>query len=138
MKLCNLDTMEIIRDNFRRISRGQSKDGIILSEEYEKCLSEDNLLAERIVLAEDDYKEIASEIAVIEDQLASLEKVYAKSGGISKKEWRSMEERIAKEESRREEKRKWLKDIANNVLPFIILQPQLEALKNRSMVKLKN
>ena len=137
LKLCNLDTMEIIRDNFRRISRGQSKDGIDLSEEYEKCLSEDNLLAERIVSAEDDYKEIASEIAVIEDQLASLEKVYAKSGGISKKEWRSMEERIAKEESRREEKRKWLKDIANNVLPFIILQPQLEALKEQIMIEHK-
>ena len=79
LKLCNLDTMEIIRDNFRRISRNQSKDGIDLSEEYENCLSEDNLLAERIASAEEDYKEIASEIAVIDDQLASLEKVYAKS-----------------------------------------------------------
>ena len=37
LKLCNLDTMEIIRDNFRRISRNQSKDGIDLSEEYENC-----------------------------------------------------------------------------------------------------
>ena len=137
MKLCNLDTMEIIRDNFRRISRNQSKDGIDLSEEYENCLSEDNLLAERIASAEEDYKEIASEIAVIDDQLASLEKVYAKSGGISKKEWRSMEERIAKEESRREEKRKWLKDIANNVLPFIILQTQLEDLKDQIMIEHK-
>ena len=137
LKLCNLDTMEIIRDNFRRISRNQSKDGIDLSEEYENCLSEDNLLAERIASAEEDYKEIASEIAVIDDQLASLEKVYAKSGGISKKEWRSMEERIAKEESRREEKRKWLKDIANNVLPFIILQTQLEDLKDQIMIEHK-
>lgn len=137
LKLCNLDTMEIIRDNFRRISRNQSKDGIDLSEEYENCLSEDNLLAERIVSAEEDYKEIASEIAVIDDQLASLEKVYAKSGGISKKEWKSMEERIAKEESRREEKRKWLKDIANNVLPFIILQTQLEDLKEQIMIEHK-
>ena len=137
LKLCNLDTMEIIRDNFRRISRNQSKDGIDLSEEYENCLSEDNLLAERIASAEEDYKEIASEIAVIDDQLASLEKVYAKSGGISKKEWKSMEERIAKEESRREEKRKWLKEIANNVLPFIILQPQLEELKDQIMIEHK-
>ena len=137
LKLCNLDTMEIIRDNFRRISRNQSKDGIDFSEEYENCLSEDNLLAERIVSAEEDYKEIASEIAVIDDQLASLEKVYAKSGGISKKEWKSMEERIVKEESRREEKRKWLKDIANNVLPFIILQTQLEDLKEQIMIEHK-
>lgn len=131
LKLCNLDTMEIIRDNFRRISRNKSKDGLNLSEEYDNCLSEDSLLAERIVSAEEDYKEIASEIAVIDDQLASLEKMYAKSGGISKKEWRSMEARIAKEEARRDEKRKWLKDVANNVLPFIILKPQLESLKDQ-------
>ena len=129
--------MEIIRDNFRRISRTKSKDGIDLSVEYENCLSDDNLLAERIASAEEDYKEVASEIAVINDQLASLEKVYAKSGGISKKEWRSMEERITKEEARREEKRKWLKDIANNVLPFIILQPQLEKLKSQIMIEHK-
>lgn len=137
LKLCNLDTMEIIRDNFRRISRTQSKDGINLAEEYENCLAEDNLLAERIVLAEEDYKEIASEIAVIDDQLASLEKGYAKSGGISKKEWRSMEDRIAKEEARREEKRKWLKDVANNVLPFVVLRPQLEELKDQIMIEHK-
>lgn len=137
LKLCNLDTMEIIRDNFRRISRNKSKDGLDISEEYEKCLSDDNLLAERITSAEEDYREIASEIAVIDDQLASLEKVYTKSGGISKKEWRSMEDRIAKEETRREEKRKWLKDIANNVLPFVILQPQLEALKDQIMIEHK-
>lgn len=137
LKLCNLDTMEIIRDNFRRISRNKSKDGLDISDEYEKCLSDDNLLAERITSAEEDYREIASEIAVIDDQLASLEKVYTKSGGISKKEWRSMEDRIAKEETRREEKRKWLKDIANNVLPFVILQPQLEALKDQIMIEHK-
>ena len=69
--------------------------------------------------------------------MASLEKVYTKGGGISKKEWRSMEDRIAKEETRREEKRKWLKDIANNVLPFVILQPQLEALKDQIMMEHK-
>lgn len=137
LKLCNLDTMEIIRENFRRISRSKSKDGTDFSEEYEKCLSEDNLLVERIASAEEDYKEIASEIAIIDDQLASLEKVYAKSGGISKKEWRSMEERIAKEETRREEKRKWLKDMANNVLPFIILSSQLEELKEQIMIEHK-
>ena len=48
-----------------------------------------------------------------------------------------MEERITKEEARREENRKWLKDIANNILPFIILQPQLEALKDQIMIEHK-
>lgn len=131
LKLCNLDTMDIIRENFRRISRIKSKDGANISKEYDKCVADDNLLSERIMSAEDEYKEVSNEITIIDDQLAALEKKYAKTGGISKKEWRSMQERIAKEELRREDNRKWLKDIANNVLPFIILRTQLEELQKQ-------
>lgn len=40
-----------------------------------------------------------------------------------------MQDQISKEEIRREVNRKWLKDVANNVLPFIILRSQLEDLK---------
>lgn len=137
LKLCNLDTMDIIRENFRRISRVKSKDGAAISKEYDKCVADDNLLSERIISAEDEYTEVSNEIALIDDQLASLEKRYAKTGGISKKEWRSMQERIAKEEIRREDNRKWLKDIANNVLPFIILRTQLEELQKQIEVEHK-
>ena len=69
--------------------------------------------------------------------LATLEKTYAKGGGISKKEWRSMQEQITKEEVRREANRKWLKDIANNVLPFIILSTQLEELRTQIAIEHK-
>ena len=137
LKLCNLDTMDIIRENFRRISRVKSKDGANISKEYDKCVADDNLLSERIISAEDEYKEVLNEIAIIDDQLAALEKRYAKTGGISKKEWRLMQERIAKEEIRREDNRKWLKDIANNVLPFIILRIQLEELQKQIEVEHK-
>ncbi len=137
LKLCNLDTMDIIRENFRRISRVKSKGGANISKEYDKCVADDNLLSERIISAEDEYKEVSNEIAVIDDKLAALEKKYAKTGGISKKEWRSMEERIAKEEIRRGNNRKWLKDIANNVLPFIILRTQLEELQKQIEVEHK-
>lgn len=131
LKLCNLDTMDIIRENFRRISRVKSKSSENISKEYDKCVVDDNLLSQRIMSAEDEYKNVSNEIAIIDDQLAALEKQYAKTGGISKKEWRSMQERIAKEELKREDKRKWLKDIANNVLPFIILRTQLEELQKQ-------
>lgn len=137
LKLCNLDTMDIIRENFRRISRVRSKDGTNISKEYDKCVANDNLLSERIMSAEDEYKDISNEIIIIDNQLAALEKRYAKTGGISKKEWRSMQERIAKEELRREENRKWLKDIANNVLPFIILRTQLEELQKQIEIEHK-
>lgn len=138
LKLCNLDTMEIIRENFRRISRNNTKDNSSFSHDYEACLKEDALAAGRVEHAEDEYKSIERSILVIDEQLVQLEKAYAKGGGISKKEWRSMQEQISKEEVRREEKRKWLKDISNNVLPFIILRNSLLELKEQIVLEHKS
>lgn len=129
LKLCNLDTMEIIRDNFRRVSRTKANGSESALQHYEHCVEIDNINAGRISEAEEEYREITNEILAIEDRLFALEKAYSKTGGISKKQWRSMQEEIAKEESHREEQRKWLKDIANNVLPFVILRSNLAELK---------
>ncbi len=129
LKLCNLDTMEIIRDNFRRVSRTKANGSETILQHYEHCLDIDSINDGRIADAEEEYREISNEILSIEDRLFALEKAYSKTGGITKKEWRSMQEQIAKEESHRETQRKWLKDIANNVLPFVILRKQLAELK---------
>jgi len=129
LKLCSLDTMEIIRENFQRVSRSRTTGGMVLSAEYDRCWEADDLLAQRVERAEEEYQEISEEIQMIDEQLASLEKTYAKGGGISKKEWRSMQEQIYKEDARRDDYYKWLKDVANNVLPFIILRTQLDDLK---------
>jgi DNA sulfur modification protein DndD len=137
LKLCSLDTMEIIRENFRRISRNKANGSEDLSKEYDVCLEADNLIAQRVECAEDEYKDVSNEILLVEQKLAALEKTYAKSGGISKKEWRSMQDQITKEEIRREANRKWLKDVANNVLPFIILNRQLEKLRNQIAIEHK-
>lgn len=137
LKLCSLDTMEIIRENFRRISKNKANGSEELSTEYDTCLEADNLIAQRVECAEDEYKDVANEMLLVEQKLAALEKTYAKSGGISKKEWRSMQEQITKEEMRREANRKWLKDIANNVLPFIILNRQLEELRAQIAIEHK-
>lgn len=129
LKLCNLDTMEIIRDNFRRVSRTKANGSETILQHYEHCLDIDSINDGRIADAEEEYREISNEILSIEDRLFALEKAYSKTGGITKKEWRSMQEQIAKEESHRETQRKWLKDIANNVLPFVILRKQMAELK---------
>lgn len=141
LKLCSLDTMEIIRENFRRISRNKAKGTMAISgeyaEEYDRCIEVDKLVAQKVECAEEKYQEVSNEILIIDQSLASLEKVYAKGGGISQKEWRSMQDQIAKEDARREAHYKWLKDMANNVLPFIILRPQLEELKYQIMLEHK-
>lgn len=131
LKLCNLDTLEMIRENFRRISRGKAKDSMNFSQEYDRCLNEDTMAAVRVEKAEEEYKETENSMLSIDENLATLEKTYAKGGGISKQEWKAMQDQILREETRREEKRRWLKDTANNVLPFIILNQQLEGLKKQ-------
>jgi len=131
LKLCNLDTMEIIRENFKRITRSKNKGATGIEEAYDKCFEENTLMADRVAYAEVEYNQINKQIQEIEDKLASLDKEYSKTGGITKMEWKSMQEQISREEVRREDKRKWLKDIANNVLPFIILQTELQRLQNQ-------
>lgn len=131
LKLCNLDTMEIIRNNFRRLAKGSAKEDETFESEYERCKEDDETAQERIDEAQEEYDDLLGEIHGIDESLASLEKMYSKGGGISKQEWKGMQERLAKEEARREEKRRWLKDIANNVIPFIILRKQLEELKDQ-------
>lgn len=135
LKLCNLDTMEIIRENFRRISRHKSKENSSFSDEYEICLREDEMAAVRVESAEDEYKNVEKAVFTIDEQLVLFEKSYAKGGGISKKEWKAMQEQISKEEARREEKRKWLKEIANNVIPFIVLRRSLLELKEQIAIE---
>lgn len=131
LKLCNLDTMEIIRNNFRRITRNTVQDGDTFAKEYENCLRDDSVAQERIDAAQEEYNDHANTIIDIDNNLAILEKSYAKDGGISRQEWQKMQEQLAKEEAKREEKRKWLKEVANNTLPFIILRDKLIELKEQ-------
>ena len=137
LKLCNLDTMEIIRDNFRRISKGKSNEGSDVADRYYDLVKASHTLTEKIEDAEKNRESITYEIINIDEQLTVLEKEYAKGGGISKKEWHDMHDQILKEETKREETRKWLKDAANNTLPFIILRQELENLRGEIEIEHK-
>jgi len=129
LKLCGLDTMDIIRDNFRRISRGTTESNHGAEEKYYYLIDEREKITCKIDEAKNKQEAISNQITFLEDDLILLNKKYAKHGGVDRKEWMSMQEQISKEEAKREQTRKWLKDAANNVLPFIILRNQLEYLK---------
>lgn len=137
LKLCNLDTMEIIRSNFRRISRGATRDDELAKAEYDNSFKEDVIAQGKIDFAQEQYDDLWNNVQNVDESLAVLEKDYSKGGGISKKEWKSMQEQLVKEEAKREEKRKWLKDVSNNILPFVILKDQLFDLKDQIMFEYK-
>lgn len=131
LKLCSLDTIDIIKNNFARVTRSRLADSSDIISEYDAQLNLFNDINSSLSLLEEEYKSLENEIISIEEEMAMLDKEYSKGGGISKKEWRAMESQISKEELKREEYRRWLKDIANNILPFIILKEQLISLKDR-------
>ena len=134
LRLCGLDTLEIIKNNFRRVYKsGGAKNSIL--KDYEKLLSEKEALLKKIEEITQKRTSLNSSIMDIDDQLAYIEKDYYNAGGIDKATWDGMQEQLKKEESFRDERRRWLKDIANNVLPFIILRKEIAALKDQILLE---
>lgn len=131
LKLCGLDTMEHIHDNFERTSRIRIKDSADVADEYHGALLQHQELQTKIEKTLTSKQEIAYQLLIIDEDLAKIDAAFAKKGGISQKDWQAMQNQISKEEAKREVSRKWLKDIANNVLPFVILRSELLDLRRQ-------
>lgn len=131
LKLCGLDTMDLILENFLRISNMRKKDASGAFQEYQTALQLQSDNQKLVQQLQNEKETITSTIAIIDDTLAKSESLFLHRGGISKKEYQAMQTQINKEEGKREANRKWLKDTANDVIPFIILRHQLRDLKNR-------
>jgi len=131
LKLCGLDTMDLIHENFLRISNMRKKDTAGAYQSYQEALQLQSENQKALQLACDERESIRASLAFIDDALAKGEQDFLHRGGISKKEYQAMQAQINKEESKRETSRRWLKDTANDVLPFVILRQQLVMLRNR-------
>lgn len=135
LKLCGLDTMELIHENFLRISNMRKKDATGAYQDYQQALSLQRQNREELERAEESKVLVNENIARIDDELAKGELEFLHRGGISKKEYQAMQTQINKEEAKREGTRKWLKDTANDILPFVILREQLKALKEQIIIE---
>lgn len=131
LKLCGLDTMELIQENFRRVSNMRKKDKTGAFEEYQAALNEQLKLDNAITEALTKKNSISDQLISIDEELSKSEQDFIQRGGISKNEYQSMQSQIDKEESKRKATRKWLKETANDILPFVILKDQLEKLKQQ-------
>lgn len=127
LKLYGLDTLSIMVDNFNRnIKKQSSKDGM-----YEVFVQTRNEAEKQEKLLD----KLNSEIKDLEDRLDLLgikqnvlKSEYVKEGGIALSDWKNIQANILKEESERDNINRWLKDIANNYLPFVLLEKQLAQL----------
>ena len=131
LKLCGLDTMDIIHENLLRLSRTRKKDLTGAFEDYQIVVNQFNQVENELTDAISVRKTVQDDIATLDEKLVVLEHAYMLRGGISKKDYASMQIQISREEARRDSARKWLKETANDVIPFVILSRQLVALRSQ-------
>ena len=130
LKLYGLDTLSLMVENFERYFK--KKDGsnttYIAYQEAKKKLSscEDDI--ERM---HEQLKTLENDIDLLQIKLQALYKEYSKSGGVSLADWKEINANLTKEEAKREEINKWLKETANHYLPFLIVKKQMQDLLAR-------
>lgn len=125
LKLYGLDTLSLMVENFERSFKKSENKGNAcntyreIKAEYEtKVAHLEDLKAEK--------KELKDKIELFQVQLQALRNDYQNSGGVSLSEWKNFSTELVREEAKREEYNRWLKDFANHYLPFIIVEDQLK------------
>ena len=79
--------------------------------------------------------ELTNQIEEIETELAGKEKRFTSRGGVSLDEWNEKFLDLKNEERIREEKNAWLKNAANEMIPYLILRKQIVELHNRILLE---
>ena len=138
LKLCGLDTMEIIYDNFQRLSNSKKKHTSLIYEEYSIKKREFEENSHKLNSAISFRTDIINKLILIDEQLAKGESEFIERGGITKSEYQAMLQQLNKEESKRETTRRWLKDISNEILPFVILKTQIIQLRDQVVAEEKS
>ena len=125
LKLYGLDTLSLMVENFERSFKKSENKGNAcntyreIKAEYETTVAHlEDLKAEK--------KELKDKIELFQVQLQALRNDYQNSGGVSLSEWKNFSTELVREEAKREEYNRWLKDFANHYLPFIIVEDQLK------------
>lgn len=127
LKLYGLDTLSIMIDNFvRNIKKADSRESSFNNYIKSRQLLEDE--QNRYKIISDELTELKSKVELYQIKIKSLQEDYTKNGGISLAEWKDMNMQLSKEENHRENLNRWLKEVANHYLPFIILEKNLHKL----------
>lgn len=137
LKLYGLDTLSIMVDNFNRNIKKSSNqkngytaflDARAVAEQEEGKLND----------LKSETTKIENEIDLNQIKLCSLQANYSKQGGIGLSQWKELSSSLLKEENIRDNLNRWLKEVANFYLPFIILEKQLNVLKNELLLAQDN
>lgn len=134
LKLYGLDTLSLMVDNFRR--------GITRKSQNNKLHNNYQLAKKSLDDVIQSISNKKAEIDMIENRLdlcnadkLKLNEDYKKLGGISIDEWKKLNSDLILEEHFREDKNRWLKEVSNNYLPFIIMRSQIKDLIDKILLQ---
>lgn len=129
LKLYGLDTLSIMVENFaRNIKKADAKNSSYNAFVVARnsCEQEDA----KYRRLQEEVSDLENKIDLCQIQIRSLQADYVKDGGIGLSDWKELNAQLLKEENMRDNINRWLKDIANHYLPFVILDKQLARLMN--------
>lgn len=130
LTICGYDTFEIIYKNFLRVSK-QNADDDDPTLAYFKAEDELHTIEVKLHSCQKDVQIVSEEIEAEDSKLKALETAYKSAGGVATDEWNQKHLELKNEERIREEKNAWVKNAVNDIIPYIILNRELNALLER-------
>lgn len=131
LTLCGYDTFDIMSKNFRRVSSANEGSSANALNEYLGAKIHYQEASEAYTSKKREFDDCLTAITNCEAELKELEQNYTHGGGISKDEWDGYIAELKAEEKKREVNNTWIKRIANEYLPFLIIRDQIERVENQ-------
>lgn len=131
LTLCGYDTFEIMRKNFKRISSSNKGDAHTSLKKYIEAKDSAQIEKEKFERIQASLFHCTSEIENCTADITSLDKNFKNSGGITQEEWNQKILSIKEEERKRENWNNELRKWANDIIPFIMVSPLLQKVKNQ-------
>lgn len=138
LTLCGYDTFDIMSKNFKRISSINSGSATNSLYEYLSAKAHYQEVSEEYFAKKKEYEDCLISITNCEAELKELEQSYSLSGGITKNEWDNYIADLKSEEKKREVSNAWLKRVANDYLPFVILKDQVKQVERQLIQENEN
>jgi len=125
LTLCGYDTFDIMSKNFRRVSVANAGSSSKSLNAYLEAKAGYQEAADAYSATKQEFDDCETAITNCEAELRELEQSYSLGGGITKDEWDGYLAELKAEEKKREVHNAWLKRVANDYLPFLIIRDQI-------------
>ncbi|MFA9377305.1 MAG: AAA family ATPase [Lachnotalea sp.] len=131
MILCGYDTFDIMEKNFKRLLFGKKVTNGQVEINYSTAKDAVQQLENEIANNKVRLKDLKDEFDALNSEIATSDKRYKQGGGVLYEEWNEKFLKIKEEERLREDRNGYLKRMANDFIPYIIVKDNLEKLKSQ-------